>query len=109
MHIRLLNIIRYKTGEGDMIEPDNYTDICKMMLESILPVLDLEKYIPVMAPQELHDFDQVIQGRRKPDFSPELLEKWQILLRLREDEISAKIQSAMLKSETVCKQKKANK
>lgn len=97
------------TGQGEMIESGKYVDLRKTMLETMLTVLDLERYMPVMTPQELHDYEQVIQGRRKPDFSPELLEKWQGLLRAREEGLDAKITAAMHKSEKLCKPKKASK
>lgn len=80
-----------------MIEPRMYADLRKTMLENMLAVLDLEKYMPVMTPEELHDCARVIKGRKKPDFSPELLEKWQGLLQLRENETNVKFHGAMRK------------
>lgn len=97
------------TGEGEMIESGKYTDIRKTMLENMLAVLDLEKYMPVMTPEELHDYEQMVQGHRKPEFSPILLEQWQGLLQVRENEMNTKIHSAVRKSERVCRPKRANK
>lgn len=96
-------------GQGEMIESSKYTDLRKTMLETILSVLDLEKYMPVMTPEELHDYELVIQGHKKANFSPVLLKKWQGLLQLRENETNAKFHGAMRKSDKVCKAKKVNK
>lgn len=96
-------------GEGEMIESGKYTDLRKTMLENMLAVLDLEKYMPVMTPEELHDYEQAIKGRRKPDCSLDLLEKWQTLLQLRAVEINAKTTAAMRKSDKSCKPKTASK
>lgn len=97
------------TGQGEMIESHKYADIRKTMFENMLAVLDLEKYMPVMTPEELHDYEQVISGCRKPDFSPELLDKWQGLLNAREEETNAKFTAAMRKSDKVCKPRRASK
>lgn len=97
------------TGQSEMIETPKYVDIRKTMLENMLAILDMEKFMPIMTPEELHGYEQVIAGHRKPDFSPELLEKWQKLYRLRENEINAKIHGAMRKSDKVCKAKRVNK
>lgn len=97
------------TGQGEMIETPKYVDIRKTMLENMLAILDIEKFMPVMTPEELHSYEQVIQGRKKPDFSPELLEKWQGLHQLRANEINAKIHGAMRKSDKLCKPKRASK
>lgn len=95
------------TGEGEMIESHKYADIRKTMLESMLAVLDLEKFMPVMTPEELHDYEQVIRGNRKPDFSPELLAKWQERLQVRVKGINAKFEAANAQSETICRRKRA--
>lgn len=92
-----------------MIEPQKYADMRKTMLESMMAVLDVEKFMPVMTPEELHDFEQMVKGERKPDFGPELLEKWQGLLQHREDEINEKFKAARGQSEKICKRKKTKK
>lgn len=104
-----INARWFLIGEGEMIEPRMYADLRKTMLENMLAVLDLEKYMPVMTPEELHDYARVIKGRKKPDFSPELLEKWQGLLHAREEGMDAKIKAAMRKSDKVCRAKKVKK
>lgn len=104
-----INARWFLLGEGDMIEEPKYTDIRKTMLENMHMVLDIEKFMPVMTPDELHFYEQVVMGNKKPDFSPELLEKWQGLLQLREDEINAKFKAANGQSKTICRRKKTKK
>ena len=104
-----INARWFLTGEGEMIDSTKYTSIRKTMLSNMLSVLDVEKYMPVMTPAELHDFEQIIKGGKKPDFSPDMVDKWERLLSEREDEINVKFKAANGKSDTLCKQKKANK
>ena len=104
-----INARWFLTGEEEMIEPSKYVDMRKMMLESMLAVLDVEKFMPVMSPEELHHYEQIVKGDKKPDFSPELHEKWQGLLQLRDKEINTKFQDAMHKSDKICRRKKMKK
>lgn len=104
-----INARWFLIGEGEMIESHKYADMRKTMLESIMAVLDVEKFMPVMTPEELHDYEQIVKGERKPNFSSEQLEKWQGLLQLREDEINEKFKAARGQSEKICKRKKTNK
>jgi transcriptional regulator with XRE-family HTH domain len=97
------------TGEGKMIEDKKHTDIRKKMYENIIKVLDMEKYMPVMSPVELREFEQVITGRKKIDFSPETVEKWAVLLQERNEEINEKFKAANNKSKKLCNQRKAKK
>ena len=68
-----INARWFLTGEGDMIEEPKYADIRKTMLENMLALLDIEKYMPVMTPEELRDYELIVIGHKKPDFSPELV------------------------------------
>ena len=104
-----INARWFLTGEGDMIEEPKYTDIRKTMLENMLALLDIEKYMPVMTPEELRNYEQVVVGNNKPDFSPELLEKWQRLLQERDSKIDAKIKAANAHSEKICSRAKTKK
>lgn len=92
-----------------MIEEPKYADIRKTMLENMLALLDIEKYMPVMTPEELRNYEFVVIGHKKPDFSPELVSKWQRLLQEREDKIGAKFKAANAHSETICSKVKTKK
>lgn len=97
-----INARWFLTGEGDMIEEPKYADIRKTMLENMLALLDIEKYMPVMTPEELRDYELIVIGHKKPDFSPELVAKWQRLLQERENKIDAKFKAANAHSEKIC-------
>ena len=101
-----INARWFLTGEGEMIDFHKYTDIRKTMLSNMISVLDVEKFMPIMTPEELHNFEQIITGGKKPDFSPAVLEKWQTLLSERGDKLNTRFKAASGKSETICRQKK---
>lgn len=96
-------------GEGDMMEGQKFSDIQKTMFENISKVLEIEKFMPVMSPEELRKYEQVVRGGRKPDFSPELVDKWQGLLRERQEETDAKFKAAASKSDIICRQRKVKR
>lgn len=104
-----INARWFMLGEGDMIEEPKYSDIRKSMLENMLKVIDIEKFMPVMSSEELREFEQVVVGSKQADFSPELLDKWIDLLQAREDKTTEKFNAAMAKSDKTCKQKRAKK
>lgn len=97
------------TGQGEMLEPGKYADLRRTMVDSLFAVLDMGKYIPVMSPEELHAYEQTLQGRRQAIFSPEKIENWQRRLQEREEERNARIDSAMRESVLACKPKKTKK
>ncbi|MDR1938749.1 MAG: hypothetical protein LBQ73_09690 [Tannerellaceae bacterium] len=97
------------TGEGAMVDNKKYTDIRKTMHETMIKVLDMEKYMPVMTSGELREFEQIVAGKKKVDFRPDTVERWAQLLRDREDKLSAKFKAAGRKSNELCKQKKGKK
>lgn len=55
-----------------------------------------------MTPEELRDYELIVIGHKKPDFSPELVAKWQRLLQERENKIDAKFKAANAHSEKIC-------
>lgn len=97
-------------GTGEMIEDAKFSEVRREMLERMQAVLDAEKYMPVMTPSELYDFEQVVLSGRKPEISPSQLSEWERKLTDRNDELDARIATAMAKSRVPkCKQKIAKK
>jgi hypothetical protein len=92
-----------------MIEATKYTDIRKKMYEKMIKVLDMERYMPVMTPAELRMFERVVIGKEKANFGPEMVERWDSLLKQREDNLAAKFKTAGRKSNELCNQRKAKK
>jgi len=101
-----INARWFLTGQGDMIETKKYDNIRKNMHESISRLLDIEKYMPVMSPAELREFEQMATGKRKADFNPDLVAKWERLLQERNENIDAKFKTAQNKSDRLCKTRK---
>jgi transcriptional regulator with XRE-family HTH domain len=104
-----INARWFLLGDGEMVLDNKYSHIRKTMHETMMKVLDLEKYMPIMSPEELRGFEMVVSGKRKADFSPETVEKWEKLLQDRNDNINAKFKAANSKSNKLCKTKKVLK
>lgn len=96
-------------GEGEMLTTSKRAELTREAFSYVQEVLELEKYLCVMSPEELHLYEQAVMQRRKPDFSPETLLKWETLLNEREREINEKISSVIAKSDELCKQQTAKK
>ena len=84
-------------GEGVMI--DSGYDIMK---SHIFRLLQLEKYMPVMAPDELRELSD-----GKVNFDEEVIEKWERLLSVRNEQIASRFKAAYQKQEELCKRNKA--
>ncbi|MFV0506214.1 MAG: hypothetical protein ACK5L5_05830 [Bacteroidales bacterium] len=108
-HLPEINARWFLLGEGEMILDSKYSNIRKTMHETMVKILDMERYMPVMSPKELREFEQVISGKKKADFSPKTLEKWDNLLSERANGINAKFKAANDKSNELCNQKKVKK
>lgn len=96
-------------GDGSMLEIGKMFDLQRETMNHIQELLDLDKYIPYMSPEELHLFEEALTTGKKPVFSPDTLSKWQGRLNARESEINAKFAEANKKSEVLCRQRTAKK
>lgn len=84
------------TGEGEMLSFNPATSVIKDRLQRLL---ELEKYMKVMTPAELH---QITEGENL-DFPQETFDKWEKLLEERDKEWEER------KSEAMNKQKELRK
>lgn len=96
-------------GVGEMLYADTYTGIRQEMYAHIQGILEMEKYLPFMQPDELHEFEQAVIKGIVPVFSPDTVAKWQEQASKRENELNAKFAAAGVKSDNICKQQKARK
>lgn len=96
-------------GQGDMLEIGKLFSIQREALAHIQAILEIEKYIPFMSPDELHEYEQAVTTGRKPVFSPDTLSSWQQRASEREEELTAKFAAANAKSEKLCKRPTAKK
>ncbi len=96
-------------GQGDMLEVGHLFTIQRETFAHVQAVLELEKFIPYMTPEELRTFEQSLSGRTLPVFSPDRLTEWQERVTEREREINARFAAANAKSDKLCRQQTAKK
>lgn len=95
-------------GEGEMLMDDRVRDLHRGTISHIQAVLDLEHFVSVMSPEELIEYEQVIAGHRKPNFSPSVRSKWLERIHEREQERNSRIDNAIKQSDELCRQQTAN-
>lgn len=96
-------------GEGEMLSSDTYTGIRQEVFSTIQYILELERFLPYMQPNEMHEFEKAVIKGHKPVFSPDTVAKWQERACERENEINVKFATANGKSDMLCRQKKVQK
>lgn len=104
-----LNARWFLTGEGDMLNEDHRTDVRREALEHVQRIMDYERLIPVMNPEELRQFEEILLSRDMANFSPDTLIKLNERADERIKEINAKFAAANAKSDELCKQRTAKK
>ena len=90
-------------GQGDMLEIGKLFNLQREAFAHIQAILEIEKYIPFMSPDELYEYEQAVTTGRKPVFSPDALSSWQQRASEREKDLEAKFAAANAKSEKLCK------
>lgn len=90
-----------------MLSPGAYTGIRQEMYAHIQGVLELERFLPYMNPNELHEFEQSVVMGKVPVFSPDTVAGWQGRADEHEKEMNVKFATASGKSDDLCRQKKA--
>lgn len=96
-------------GQGDMLEIGELFNLQREAFSQVQAILEIEQYIPVMTPEELHTLEQAVRGRRTPVYSPETLEKWARLTTARKQEMEARFAAAITKSTESCRQRTVRK
>lgn len=95
------------TGEGEMLEVGKLYQLQRDALGHIMELLDLDKYIPYMQPEDIHEFEQAVRTGRKPLYSPEKRSEWERRAEEQENAIDAKFAAARRKSDKLCRQRTA--
>ena len=95
------------TGEGDMLD-GRFDSVRSAVRSHVDRIYELERFIPVMTPAELHDFQQALSGAKKIDFS-NLEEVWAVRLSQRNETVYARVRDAQKKSDELCKMKEVKK
>ena len=96
-------------GQGDMLEIGKLFQLQREAFAHVQSVLELERYIPFMSPDELRVFEEAVTNGHKPDFKPDTLLKWRERATIKENELNAKFAAANAKSEDLCRQRTAKK
>ncbi len=104
-----INARWFLTGQGEMLNDELRSDIRREAVEQAQRMMDFERLVPVMTPEELNQFEKILIGYREAAFSPDTLLSMNERANERVNEINAKIAAAMAKSERVCKQKTVKK
>ena len=104
-----INARWFLTGQGEMLNDEKQSDLRREALEHVYQVMEIERFIPVMTPDELCMFERQVKDGEKADFSPETLQSWRERLNIREREINAKFATATAKSEEQCRQRTAKR
>ena len=96
-------------GQGDMLEIGKLFNLQREAFAHIQAVLEIEKYIPFMSPDELHEYEQAVTSGKRPVFSPDTLSSWQRRASEREKDLAVKFTAANAKSDELCKHKTARR
>lgn len=86
-------------GTGEMLGEGKRAQVRRDILDGVLSVLDIERYMPVMSAEELRRFEACVTKGEKPDFSPETVAGWGRRLAEREASVKARIAAATGKAE----------
>lgn len=96
-------------GQGEMLERGKLFNLQREAFAHIQAILEIEKYVPFMSPDELHEYEQAVTTGRNPIFSPETLSSWRQRASERENKLNAKFAAANAKSEKLCKRPKVKR
>lgn len=96
-------------GTGSMLTDAKFAAVRRSLFDNASSLFDLEKYLPVMTPEELRTFEALVTGGGKPTFSPDVVAAWGQRLADRDKEMQQRLTDAMFKSKDTkrCRQKTA--
>lgn len=96
-------------GQGEMLEIGKLFNLQREAFAHVQAVLEMEKYIAFMSPDELHEYEQAVKTGRSPVFSPDTLSSWRQRASEHDTELGAKFAAANAKSNELCKRPTAKK
>ena len=97
------------TGQGNMLTEDLRSGLRREALKKAQAIMDFERLIPVMTPDELRTFEKLLTGQREAVFSPDKLNSLNERASERVREINAKFAAAAAKSDELCRQRTVKK
>lgn len=96
-------------GEGSMLSDDKVLGLRRETYSRVQSILTFERFLPVMSPEEIHQFEEVILGKAYPDFSDEQVSRWEAMLAARDELLDIRVKDAMSKSITPSRHPKAKR
>lgn len=94
-------------GDGGMLNDDKVFGLRRETYSRAQSILMFDRFLPVMSPEELRRFEEVLGGKSYPDFSDEDVARWEVLLAERQQSLDVRVDDAIAKSVTPCKPPKA--
>lgn len=85
-------------GKGEMLTDHKVSGLKREVLSSVQRVLDLERYMPVMFPVELQEFEAAVSEGRLPSFSDGKVMEFELRLRAKNEAEEARFREAIKKS-----------
>lgn len=94
-------------GQGEMLETGKLFSLHREVLAHAQSILDLERFIPFMLPDELREFEEAVAESRVPVFNAARIAAWDRELQERNAALDARVDDAIAKSVMPCKHPKA--
>lgn len=85
-------------GQGEMLTDDKLATIRREALSRMQGIMEFEKYLSVMSPDELRRYEDVLQFKASPDFTEEDVNRWNAKLTSRQKTLDEKIEDAISQS-----------
>ena len=85
-------------GSGEMIENSKLNELQREVFSSVQAILNVEKFIPVMSADELHEYERCITSGERVNFSNEILTAWEERLIQKNATLTERITEAKAKS-----------
>ena len=104
-----INARWFLLGQGEMLEMGKLFSLQREAFAQVQSILDLERFIPFMLPDELREFEQAVSESRVPVFNAARIACWDKQFNARKEEQDAIFQAAQAQSKKLCKQKTAKK
>lgn len=92
-------------GQGEMLDAGEVTNIRSQATDFAQSIMEMERFVPYMSPDELLYFKTALSAGNKPCFSPDRLSEWRQRANEQQMELEAKFAAANAKSERLCRRK----
>lgn len=93
-----INARWFLLGEGAMLNDDKVSGLRRETYSRAQSILMFDRFLPVMSPEQIHRFEDVLGGKSYPDFSDEEVAEWEVLLAARQRSLDARVDDAISKS-----------